>query len=225
MDGWMVSKQCLLSNAKECLKSPSQLSLTGFSLQLCCNSREGSVWWEWLHCVLSPLLFILYTNICCSSREDRFILKYADSSVIVNETGHGPVAQDFVDWCDRSFLQMNIWKTKDMLIGFRKLSRANELTIIKGQTVECAKNYKYLGIIIDNKLNFEANCEAVPKKGNQRLCCLRKLSSLHIDSKMLTMVYLCFIESVISFSLLSWFSNLCLENKNSLNQIVRWQTG
>ena len=55
-----------------------------------------------------------------------------------------------------------------MLIDFRKLSRANELTIIKGQTVECAKNYKYLGIIIDNKLNFEANCEAVPKKGNQR---------------------------------------------------------
>ena len=26
----------------------------------------------------SPLLFILYTNMCRSSREDRFILKYAD---------------------------------------------------------------------------------------------------------------------------------------------------
>ena len=152
---------------------------------------------------------------CRSKREDRFILKYADDSVIVsllqgNETGHGPVAQDFVDWCDKSFLHMNISKTKDMYIDFRKLPSAKELTSIKGQTVECVDNYKYLGTIIDNKLNFETNCEAVYKKGNQRLYCLRKFSSFHIDSKMLTMFYRCFIESDISFSLVSWFSNLSL---------------
>ena len=35
-------------------------------------------------CVLSPLLFILYTNMGHSSRGDRFILKYADDSVIVS---------------------------------------------------------------------------------------------------------------------------------------------
>ena len=135
-------------------------------------------------CVLSPLLFILYTNMCRSKREGRFIVKYADDSVIVsllqgNETGHGPVAQDFVDWCDRSFLHMNISKTKDMHIDFRKLPSAKELTSIKGQTVECVDNYKYLGTIIENKLNFETNCEAVYKKGNQRLYCLRKLIVSH----------------------------------------------
>ncbi|KAK0140220.1 CMP-N-acetylneuraminate-beta-galactosamide-alpha-2,3-sialyltransferase 1 [Merluccius polli] len=75
---------------------------------------------------------------------------------------------------------------------------------------------------IKHKLRFEANCEAVYKKANQRLHCLRKLSSFHIDRKMLTMFYRCFIESVISFCLVSWFSNLPLKNKNSLNQIVRW---
>ena len=47
-------------------------------------------------CVLSPLLFILYTNMCRSSQEDRYILKYADDSVIVSllkdkDTGHGPI--------------------------------------------------------------------------------------------------------------------------------------
>ena len=164
---------------------------------------------------------------CRSSREDRFILKYADDSVIVsllqgNETGHGPVVQDFVDWCERSFLQMNISKTKNMYVDFRKLPRAKEPTSINGQIVECVDNYKYLGTIIDSKLSFEANCEAVYKKANQRLHCLRKLSSFHIDRKMLTMFYRCFIESVLSFSLVSWFSNLPLKNKNSLNQIVRW---
>ena len=67
-----------------------------------------------------------------------------------------------------------------------------------------------------------SNCEAVYKKGHQHLYSLRKLSSFHIDSKMPTMFYHCFIESVISFSMVSWFSNLSLKNKKSLDQIVRW---
>ena len=57
-------------------------------------------------CVLSPLLFILYTDMCRSSREDRTILKYADDTVIVsllrnNEMSHGPVVSDFLDWCNK----------------------------------------------------------------------------------------------------------------------------
>lgn len=78
-----------------------------------------------------------------SSRADRFILKYADDSVIVsllqdNETSRGTVTQEFVEWCDRSFLQMNITKIKDMFIDFRELPRAQESTVIEDQTAECA---------------------------------------------------------------------------------------
>lgn len=155
------------------------------------------------------------------------IMKMTDDSVIVsllkdNETGHGPIVQEFVDWCEQSFLQLNISKTKNMYVDFRKHSSVKETISIKGQTVECVDNYKYLGTVIDSKLTFVANCESVYKKANQRLHCLRKLSFFHIDRKLLTMFYRCFIESVISFSLVSWFSNLSLKNKNSLNQIVRW---
>jgi len=47
-------------------------------------------------CVISPLLFIVYTNMCQSRWENRTILKYADDSVIVSrlqdkETIHSPV--------------------------------------------------------------------------------------------------------------------------------------
>lgn len=91
-----------------------------------------------------------------------------------------------------------------MYMDFRKPPRAKEPTSIKGQTVECVDNYKYLGTIIDSKLSFEANCESGCKKANQRLHCLRKLSSFDIDRKLLTMFYRCFIESVISFSLVTW---------------------
>lgn len=38
-------------------------------------------------CVLSPLLFILYTNMCQSTFKNRLILKYADDSVIKSASG------------------------------------------------------------------------------------------------------------------------------------------
>lgn len=53
-------------------------------------------------CVLSPLLYILYTDDCHSQYDNRFNLKYTDDSVIVSlhsdENGHGPVVNDFVHW-------------------------------------------------------------------------------------------------------------------------------
>ena len=178
-------------------------------------------------CVLSPLLFILYTNMCQSKYQNRTIIKYADDSVIVsllqkNERGHGPIVDDFVQWCEESHLQLNISKTKDMSIDFSKQAHTHDATTIKGQLVECVDSYKYLGTIIDCKLNFQENCEAVCKKGQQRLHCLRKLSFFHVDKTMMTLFYHAFIESILSFSLVSWFGSLSVKHKNSLNQIVKW---
>ena len=178
-------------------------------------------------CVLSPLLFILYTNMCRSVYENRHILKFADDTVIVsllhnNESSHGPVLQDFISWCDLSFLVLNTSKTKDMTIDFRAQTPNCDPTVIKGQSVECVESYKYLGTVIDSKLSFNKNCEAVCKRGHQRLFYLRKLSSFYIDKTLLRLFYRAFIESVLSFALVSWFGNLSLQDKNSLNQIIKW---
>ncbi len=84
--------------------------------------------------------------------------------------------------------------------------------------MDCVDSYRYLGTIIESQLTFEKNCENVCKKGHQRLFCLRKLSRFHIDKTMMILFYRAFIESVMSFSLVSWFGSLSLKNKNSLNQ-------
>lgn len=79
----------------------------------------------------------------CQSRWDnRTIIKHADDSVIVNcllqdsETGHGPVINDFVGWCEASHLQLNIAETKDVLIDLRNKIQAQEITSIEGQAVQ-----------------------------------------------------------------------------------------
>lgn len=46
-----------------------------------------------------------------------------------------------------------------MVIDFRGTIHTHEDTLIKGQTIEVEQSYKYLGTVIDDKLNFVANCE------------------------------------------------------------------
>ena len=70
-------------------------------------------------CVLSPFLFILYTNDCRSIRPNRCFIKFSDDTALLSlssndEVGHGPVLNDFVAWYDRSYLCLNATQTKDM---------------------------------------------------------------------------------------------------------------
>ena len=109
-----------------------------------------------------------------------------------------------------------------MAIDFRKNAKTREPVLIKGQVTKQVQSYKYLRTIIDSALNFKDNCKAVNRKGHQRLFGLRKLSRFHIDRTMMTLFYHAFIESVLAFSLVSWFGNLPLKERNLFNQIIKW---
>lgn len=67
-------------------------------------------------CVLSPLLFILYTNYCRSRFRNRHIIKFADHFV----TGHllSEEVDDFIVWCQKAYLKLNFLKTKKMTTDF-----------------------------------------------------------------------------------------------------------
>lgn len=177
-------------------------------------------------CVLSPLLFSLYTDDCRSVFNGRHIVKFADDSVIVSlltesEPDVGPVIDNFIQWCDDSFLNINASKTKEMCFDFRKKSSAPVLPfIIKGQQVEVVKQYKYLGTIIDDKLQFEENTDIIRGKALQRMHFLRKLRLFNMDVSFMKMFYTCFIEAVLSFSIVCWYGNLNVKNRRKLTSIV-----
>ena len=114
-------------------------------------------------CVLSPLLFILYTNDCRSTYSNRYFIKLSDDTPLLSllfndETGHGHVLHDFVKWCDQSYLCLNVTKTKDMCIDFRRDPPAQTDTVIHDNKVEVVDEYKYLGTTIDNKLRWDRHC-------------------------------------------------------------------
>lgn len=53
--------------------------------------------------------------------------------------------------------------------------------------VETVTSYKYLGLLLDNKLDGAQNSDLLYKKGQTRLYFLRKLASVNICTKLLQM--------------------------------------
>ncbi len=64
-------------------------------------------------CVLSPLLFSLYTNDCRSRNDCNKIFKYADDTAIVslcvnNDVMYRQKVNSFSTWCKENFLKLNV---------------------------------------------------------------------------------------------------------------------
>ena len=64
-----------------------------------------------------------------------------DDSVIMSllnddDIDHGPVVDDFSDWCKQSFLDINMSKTKEMITDFRKKPLPIPPAFIHDQAVE-----------------------------------------------------------------------------------------
>ena len=72
--------------------------------------------------------------------------------------------ENFVNWCDKNYLYLNVFKTKEMCIDFRKNQRCPKPVYIKGEAVERIDTYKYLGVIFGRKLNWKENINCVLEK-------------------------------------------------------------
>uniref|UniRef100_A0A1A8BSL2 Reverse transcriptase domain-containing protein n=1 Tax=Nothobranchius kadleci TaxID=1051664 RepID=A0A1A8BSL2_NOTKA len=174
-------------------------------------------------CVLSPLLFILYTDDCRSIQPDSYMVKYADDTVLLS-LHHGQVLQELVDWCDTACLELIVTKTKEMVVSFSNKQRAlvtAASTIIHGQPVELVEEYKYLGTTFDHLLKFASNTEDILRKCQQRLYLLRKLNSFGVRKDILLTFYYSFIESIITFSIPCWFYSVSLQYRNRLQSTVK----
>ena len=174
--------------------------------------------------VLSPVLFTLYTN-DCSGSELTPVIKYSDDTAIQDLSNSATIYQQEIDrfttWCDDNFLDLNVKKTKELIIDFRRKPADIPDLYINGVKVERVNEYKYLGTVIDNKLNFNANTDAVHKKCQSRVYCLQKLRSLRVNKSVLCTFYKSFIESVLTFGFMCWFGGLSVRNKNILDRVAK----
>ena len=88
----------------------------------------------------------------------------------------------------------------------------------RNECVDRVKSYKYLGVTIDDQLDWHEHLPNVYKKVNSRLYFLRKLKSFRVDNTLIKLFYQATIESITSFCLICWGGN---SRKNEINKINR----
>ena len=102
---------------------------------------------------------------------------------------------------------MNASKTKEVIIDFRLKPFVHQDVIIDGQVVEQVENYKYLGIHVNNKLDWSIHASKVISKINQRMFFVRKLNHFHVDKTLISLFYQAVVQSLISFCICVWGGN------------------
>jgi len=111
------------------------------------------------------------------------------------------VVDSFVEWCGLNNLQLNITKTKELVVDFRKQRTHPKPVSIRGTEVDIVEEYKYLGVYIDNKMDKTKNTEALYNKGQSRLYFLRRLCRTHnVCRTMKQMFYHSVVASVIFYA-------------------------
>ncbi|KAK3572729.1 hypothetical protein QTP86_006989 [Hemibagrus guttatus] len=163
-------------------------------------------------CVLSPLLYSLYTYDCVATSSSTNIIKFADDTAVLglisnnNEMAYLKEIKNLETWCQENNLLLNVSKTKQLIEDFStKQERNYQSLIINGTPVEREDSFQYLGVHITQDLSW--SCHILVKKARQCLYHLRRLKEFKLPSKVLKTFYTCTIESILMGSIIAWFGN------------------
>ena len=129
------------------------------------------------------------------------------------------ISQTPTQWCKNNNLLLNPSKTKELIINFRQRPTCQYPVPIDGTEVEIAQQYKYLGVVVDDRLRWDNNVNIVCRKGQQRLYFLRKLKTFNMDSELLGLFYSSMVQSVTSYALICWWGNLTIKNRKKIERI------
>ncbi|KAI2647723.1 hypothetical protein H4Q32_031236 [Labeo rohita] len=194
----------------------NKLNLLGLNTSLC--APQG--------CVLSPLLFTLLTHDCTAKFSSNHIIKFADDTTVVglisnnDETHYREEVAQLVEWCGANNLSLNVSRTKEVVMDFRRNSVDHPPLTIDSSAVERVSSTKFLGVHITEDLTWTTNTMSLSKKAQQRLHFLRRLKRASLPPPILTTFYRGTIESVLTSCITVWYRNCSAADRKTLQRTV-----
>ena len=140
-------------------------------------------------CVLSPLLYSLYTYDCEAKFSSNIIVKYADDTTVIgkivndDDAAYRTEISQLALRCQEDNLTLNAKKTKELIVDFRVPRRQHAPIYIDGVAVERVSELKFLCVHITEDIKWSTHTTNSAKKGQQRLHCLRQLKKFNVESQ------------------------------------------
>lgn len=184
-----------------------------------CGVPQGSV--------LGPLLFILYINdMYLASSQLNTVLFADDTNLLKSHKNIDELTKimneelsKIDDWFKANKLSLNYSKTKFIVFTKRRKPIGKQIKImINNQEIERVKFTNFLGVIIDEHIDWREHIRMIEKKIAKTIGILFKIKHL-LNAKSMLAVYNSLIFSYLSYCNIIWGCN----TKTSLKRILLFQ--
>lgn len=163
--------------------------------------------------ILGPLLFILYINDIFEITNHKIILYADDITIIVTTekrnnnllTNHeidiNRTIDILIEWLETNNLKINL--DKSVFIQFNQSKHIKSNFKLNVNKINEVTNMKFLGVIIDQFLNWKAQIETICNKVNRFAYALSQLKKV-TNRKTAVLCYRAYVESALRYGLMLW---------------------
>ena len=164
-----------------------------------------------IHGNISMNLFIIYVNDICNVSDLLFKILYADNTSVLI---HGKHIDELINnlnieleylnrWLQANKLTLNAQKTYYMVFHRVKYKWKPNKIVINNENLSEVKSFKYLGLIIDNKLKWIDHIAYTKNKISRGIGIIQKAKHF-LTKKSLMDLYYAFIYPYLSYCVEVW---------------------
>ncbi|KAF0036595.1 hypothetical protein F2P81_011907 [Scophthalmus maximus] len=152
------------------------------------------------------------------------IVKFVDDTTVVglisknDETHYRKEVSQLATWCRNNNLLLNIDKTKEVVIDFRRGHTPKPPLTINGAAVERASSTKFLGVHISEDLSWTMHTASLAKKSQRCLYFLCKLKRAKAPQLIMCSFYR---GTILTSCITLWCGSCTSSNSKTLQRIVK----
>ena len=184
-----------------------------------CSVPQGSV--------LGPLLFIIYTNDIPNCIKSSCVIVFADDTTIYASGSNMTTLyntmkielESLTDWFCANKLSLNVSKTNYMVFGNHNITaNQNNILSIGNTHIQRKSVAKFLGVLIDDQLNWFDHIKHVKSKMSSSLYCMNSAKNI-LTKNELIILYYSLLYPYLDYGIVLWGS----AGRNYINRLATLQ--